>query len=103
MAFRRRDPSPDDVPPTEVTQRLPAAPEYGYVEEPVVEEVEVVEEPPRRPPVLWPYLLLLLAIVVGVVAAVWYFTRDEEPDTTPVASVVRLPEGDAPPRRAGWR
>jgi serine/threonine-protein kinase len=95
MAFRRRDPSPDDAPATEVTQRLPSADQYGYVEEPVAEEVEVVEEPARRPPVLWPYLLLLLAIVVGIVAAVWYFTRDEEPDTKPVASVVRLPEGDA--------
>ena len=95
MAFRRREPPPSDVPATEVTQRLPADEGYGYVDAPVEEEVEVVEEPRRRPPVLWPYLLLLLLLVAGIVAAVWYFTRDEGADTKPVASVVRLPEGDA--------
>jgi eukaryotic-like serine/threonine-protein kinase len=99
MAFRREPPPGDEqptevTPPTEATRRMPAAEEYGYVEEPPLVEQEVVEGR-RRPPTLWPYLLALLVLVAAIVAAVWYFTRDEGPSTQTVASVVRLPEGDA--------
>jgi serine/threonine-protein kinase len=95
--FRRRSaPPPREPGSTSVTERMPVAEEeYGYVEEPVVEE-EIVEAPlPRRPPLLWPYLLALLVLVLAGLAALWYFTRDTGPAQKPVPAVVRLPEGDA--------
>jgi beta-lactam-binding protein with PASTA domain len=90
---------PDDEPPdrdTELTEPLPAVREerFGYVEEPLVEE-EVVEQPPRRPPRLWPYLLALLVLVLAGLGALWYFSQEDEPELVPLASVVRLQEGDA--------
>ena len=69
--------------------------EYGYVDEPVVEEEIVEEVPPRRPPLLWPYLLALLVLVLAGLAALWYFTQEDDPETKPVPGVVRLQEGDA--------
>jgi serine/threonine-protein kinase len=94
MDPRDREPLPPDE-ETSVTRRMPRAEEeYGYVEEPVVEE-EIVEEPPRRPPVLWPWLLALLVLVLLGLAALWYFTQEDDPETKPVPSVVRLPEGEA--------
>lgn len=91
---RRPETEPTEViPPTEA---VPVTEEqYGYVEEPYLEEEIVEEVPPRRPPLLWPYLLALLALVLIGLGALWYFTQEDDPETKPVPAVVRLPEGDA--------
>jgi eukaryotic-like serine/threonine-protein kinase len=95
---------PDDLPPEEETvirddrwvEDPPPAPvrERRAVREEVVEEpYEVVPPPPDRS--FWPWLLLLLLLVLGGLAALWYFTREDDPETKPVPNVVRLTEEDA--------
>lgn len=95
---------PDDLPPEEETvirddrwaegSPPPPAGERRAVREEVVEEpYEVVPPPPDRH--FWPWLLLLLLLVLGGLAALWYFTKEDDPETKPVPNVVRLTEEDA--------
>jgi eukaryotic-like serine/threonine-protein kinase len=96
---------PDDaLPPEEETvirddrwaEGPPPAPvtERRVVREDVEEEpYEVVPPPPDRN--FWPWLLLLLLLVLGGLAALWYFTKEDDPETKPVPNVVRLTEEDA--------
>ena len=94
---------PDDLPPEEETvvrddgwvetARTTPAGERRVVEEEVAEPVYERGPPPDRN--LWPWLLLLLALVLGGLAALWYFAREDDPETRPVPNVVRLTEEDA--------
>jgi eukaryotic-like serine/threonine-protein kinase len=99
---RTPPPEPPDLPPEEETVvrddrwggRPPPAPvtERRVVREDVAEPYEPVPPPDRT---LWPWLLLLLALVLGGLAALWYFAREDDPETKPVPAVVRLTEPDA--------
>lgn len=92
---------PDDSWPedeTVVERRREAAPAHPPPRRERVREERVDEPPPREPPpdrALWPWLLLLLGIVLAGIVAVWYFTREDEPETVTMPAVVRLPEADA--------
>lgn len=96
---------PDDLPPEEETvirddRWVEGPPPAPLTERRVVRE-EAVEEPyevvPAAPPDrnFWPWLLLLLLLVLGGLAALWYFTKEDDPETKPVPVVVRLTEQDA--------
>ena len=71
------------------------APVAGRRVEEVVERRPVVREVPPRRPVLWPYLLALLVLVLGGLAALYFLAREDDPETRPVPSVVRLQLDDA--------
>jgi len=86
------DPVDPTLPLRPVGEPLPV--EGRRVEE-VVERRPVVREVPPRRPVLWPYLLALLVLVLGGLAALYFLTREDDPETRPVPSVVRLQVDDA--------